>query len=40
MEKILGTGQLSAFEKDLVEKAIPELKGSIAKGIKFAQEFK
>ncbi len=38
VEKILGTGELSAFEKGLLEKALPELKASIDKGVKFVQE--
>ncbi|KFM73959.1 Malate dehydrogenase, mitochondrial, partial [Stegodyphus mimosarum] len=32
LEKNLGLGKLSAYEKDLVEKAIPELKANIKKG--------
>lgn len=35
LEKNLGLGKLSAFEKDLVEKAIPELKNNIKKGEAF-----
>jgi len=36
VEKFRGVGKLSDYEKKLVEKAIPELKGSIKKGIEFA----
>jgi malate dehydrogenase len=38
VEKILGTGTLNDFEKKLVEGAIPELKSSIAKGVKFVTQ--
>ncbi|XP_015927425.1 malate dehydrogenase, mitochondrial [Parasteatoda tepidariorum] len=38
IEKNLGLGKLSAYEKDLVEKAIPELKGNIKKGEDFAHK--
>lgn len=37
VEKILGTGELSAFEKNLLGKALPELKQNIEKGIKFVK---
>jgi malate dehydrogenase len=37
IEKNLGLGNLSDFEKGLLEAAFPELKSSIAKGVKFAQ---
>ncbi|VDM40996.1 unnamed protein product [Toxocara canis] len=33
VEKILGTGKLSAYEQSLVEKAIPELKKNITKAL-------
>lgn len=36
VEKIHGLGELSAFEKECFDKLIPELQGSIEKGIKFA----
>lgn len=38
LEKNLGLGKLSAYEKDLVEKAIPELKGNIKKGEEFVKK--
>lgn len=38
LEKNLGLGKLSAFEKDLVEKAIPELKATIKKGEDFVNK--
>lgn len=38
LEKNLGLGKLSAYEKDLVEKAIPELKNNIKKGEDFAHK--
>jgi malate dehydrogenase len=38
VEKILGYGTLSAFEKQLLEKAIPELKKNIETGIKFVNK--
>uniref|UniRef100_A0A914WP15 Malate dehydrogenase n=1 Tax=Plectus sambesii TaxID=2011161 RepID=A0A914WP15_9BILA len=38
VEKILGTGTLNAFEKQLVQSAIPELKSSIEKGVKFVKK--
>lgn len=38
MEKNLGLGKLSAYEKDLVEKAIPELKATIKKGEDFVHK--
>ena len=40
VEKIHPIGALSAFEKAGLEKALPELKGSIAKGVEFAQAWK
>merc|ERR1711981_379771 len=39
VEKNLGLGTLSEFEQGLLAGGIPELKGSIAKGEKFAEEF-
>ncbi|CAM8986552.1 unnamed protein product [Rhodiola kirilowii] len=36
VEEVLGLGPLSDFEKEGLEKLIPELKASIEKGIKFA----
>merc|ERR1712036_152485 len=39
VEKNLGLGTLSEFEQGLLAAGIPELKGSIAKGEKFAAEF-
>ena len=36
VERFRGLGKLSEYEKKLVEKALPELKGSIKKGIEFA----
>jgi len=38
VEKNLGLGKLSAYEKGLVEKAIPELKGNIKKGEDFVHK--
>lgn len=38
LEKNLGLGKLSAYEKDLVEKAIPELKATIKKGEDFVHK--
>jgi len=38
VEKILGVGTLSDFEKQLVEKALPELKKNIESGIKFVNK--
>uniref|UniRef100_A0A1I7YLC2 Ldh_1_C domain-containing protein n=1 Tax=Steinernema glaseri TaxID=37863 RepID=A0A1I7YLC2_9BILA len=38
VEKILGYGELSEYEKQLVEEAIPELQKNISKGVKFIQE--
>jgi malate dehydrogenase len=35
VEKIHGIENLSAYEKELVEKAVPELKANISKGVKF-----
>lgn len=39
IEKNLGLGKLSDFEKGLLQAAMPELKGSIQKGIDFAKNF-
>merc|ERR1712058_123143 len=39
VEKNLGLGTLNEFEQALLAAAIPELKGSIAKGEKFAEGF-
>jgi len=39
IEKINGLGDLTAYEKDLVTAAIPELKASIKKGEDFAAKF-
>lgn len=39
ISKNLGLGKLSAFEKDLLEKGLPELIGSIKKGVEFAAKF-
>merc|ERR1712121_49167 len=39
LEKNLGLGTLSEFEQGLLAAGIPELKGSIAKGEKFAADF-
>ena len=39
VEKNLGLGTLTEFEQGLFAAAIPELKGSIAKGEKFAETF-
>lgn len=38
VEKILGTGQLSKYEEEMVQAAIPELKKNIEKGVKFIKE--
>lgn len=38
MEKAYPLGNLTAFEKDLLKDAIPELKGNIEKGVKFIAE--
>jgi len=38
VENILGTGQLSDFEKGLLEKAVPELKKNIETGVKFVKK--
>lgn len=38
LEKNMGLGKLSSFEKDLVEKAIPELKATIKKGEDFVHK--
>ncbi|KAK0419600.1 hypothetical protein QR680_014228 [Steinernema hermaphroditum] len=35
VEKVLGLGNLNAYEKDLVEQAVPELKKNISKGVAF-----
>jgi malate dehydrogenase len=37
VEKILGTGKLSAYEQKLVDEAVPELQKNIAKGVKFVK---
>merc|ERR1712080_30527 len=39
VEKNLGLGVLSDFEKDLMKAAVPELQGSIKKGEEFAAKF-
>ena len=39
LEKNLGLGKLNDFEKKLLEGALPELKGSIKKGVEFAAKF-
>merc|ERR1712114_154232 len=39
VEKNLGLGVLSDFEKDLMTAAVPELQGSIKKGEDFAKNF-
>ncbi|XXG61506.1 hypothetical protein AAC387_Pa05g0101 [Persea americana] len=38
VEEVLGLGSLSDYEKEGLEKLIPDLKASIEKGIKFAKE--
>lgn len=38
VEEVLGLGPLSDFEKEGLEKLIPELKASIQKGINFANQ--
>lgn len=38
VEEVLGLGALSDYEKEGLEKLIPDLKASIEKGIKFAKE--
>lgn len=38
VEEVLGLGKLSDFEKEGLEKLKSELKSSIEKGIKFANE--
>lgn len=38
VEEVLGLGALSNYEKDGLEKLKPELKASIEKGIKFANQ--
>nr|CAD2176716.1 unnamed protein product [Meloidogyne enterolobii] len=35
VEKILPLGELSSYEKQLIEKAIPDLRKEIAKGVDF-----
>ncbi len=35
VETVLGTGKLTKFEKELLEKGLPELKASIEKGVKW-----
>lgn len=35
--KIHGTGKLTAFEKKLLDAAIPELQANIKKGVEFAK---
>ena len=39
LEKNLGLGTLNDFEKGLLSAALPELNGSIKKGIEFAAKF-
>ena len=39
IEKNLGLGKLNDFEKELLKAALPELKGSIKKGIEFAAKY-
>jgi malate dehydrogenase len=39
IEKVNGLGELSAFEKGLLAKAVPELQDSIKKGVEFAKSF-
>jgi malate dehydrogenase len=39
LEKNLGLGKLNDFEKELLKAALPELNGSIKKGIEFAAKF-
>ena len=39
LEKNLGLGKLTDFEKDLLKGALPELQGSIKKGVEFAAKF-
>ena len=38
VEEVLGLGPLSDYEKEGLEKLKPELKASIEKGIKFANQ--
>lgn len=38
IEKNLGIGQINAYEKELLAKAIPELKKNIAKGEEFVKK--
>lgn len=38
VEEVLGLGPLSDYEKEGLEKLKPELKSSIEKGIKFAND--
>ena len=39
IEKNLGLGKLTDFEKDLLKAALPELQSSIKKGVEFAAKF-
>ena len=39
LEKNLGLGKLNDFEQGLLKAALPELNGSIQKGIEFAAKF-
>lgn len=39
VEKSLGVGKLSDFEKKLMEKAKKELSGNIESGLKFAKQY-
>ncbi|KAL1923664.1 uncharacterized protein VTP21DRAFT_8644 [Calcarisporiella thermophila] len=38
LEKIHSIGQITTYERQLIEKAIPELKGNIEKGVSFVQQ--
>lgn len=38
VEKILGLGTLTDFEKQLLEKAVPELKKNIDVGVEFVKK--
>jgi malate/lactate dehydrogenase len=40
VEKVRGLGKLTSYEEGLLQKAIPELQGSIKKGVEFANNFK
>lgn len=40
VEKNLGLGKINEFESNLLKAAMPELKGSIQKGVEFAKNFK